>query len=103
MSPTVLKVLIHGPQIIQHAELPIGILSEEAGEQRNKHFREFRQRFSRKFSRVDCNRDLLNRLLITSDPLISCLRPAWGTKQTPPSVEAMDYFRDGDDEATETE
>ena len=103
MSPTVHKVLIHGPEIIQHAELPIGILSEEAGEHRNKHFREFRQKFSRKFSRVECNRDLLNRLLITSDPLISSLRPGWSTKQTPPSAEAKYYLRDGDDGAMETE
>lgn len=47
-------------------------LSEEAAEAQNKHFRRYRADFLRKFSRTDCNRDILNRLLLTSDPFISC-------------------------------
>lgn len=77
MSPTVHKILVHGPTVIEHALLPIGSLSEEAAEARNKHFRLYRQSFARKFSREACNLDILNRLLLTSDPLIT------GQRQTP--------------------
>lgn len=75
MTPTVHKILAHGPTIIDHAILPIGQLSEEAAEVRNKHFRRYRIDFARKFSRTSCNMDVINRLLLTSDPLLSCLHP----------------------------
>src|SRR6195952_2767429 len=42
MTPTLHKVLVHGPDIVENALLPIGQLSEEAAEARNKHFREYR-------------------------------------------------------------
>lgn len=74
MTPTMHKILIHGAVIIKNALLPIGQLSEETAEARNKHFRLYRQEFARKFSRENCNRDILNRLLLTSDPLISSMR-----------------------------
>lgn len=74
MTPTMHKVLMHGATIIKHAVLPIGQLSEEAAEARNKHFRLYRLHFARKFSREICNRDVLNRLLLTSDPFLSCSR-----------------------------
>ncbi|CAG9834500.1 unnamed protein product [Diabrotica balteata] len=75
-------------QVIQQAILPIRQLSEEAAEARNKHFRKYRVDFSRKFSRIDCNRDVLNRLLLTSDPLISCSRLKNKQKILPFSDEA---------------
>lgn len=74
MTPTLHKVLVHGSDIIKNALLPIGQLSEEAAEARNKHFRSYRQDYSRKFSRESCNRDILNRLLLSSDPLFSASR-----------------------------
>lgn len=74
MSPTMHKVLIHGASIIHTSILPIGQLSEEAAEARNKHFRSYRQNYARKFSREECNLDIYQRLLLTSDPLISCSR-----------------------------
>lgn len=37
MTPTVHKILRHGAQVISSALLPIGQLSEEAAESRNKH------------------------------------------------------------------
>lgn len=89
MSPTVHKILIHGPVVISHFILPIGQLSEEAAEARNKHFRQYRQNFSRKFSRVMCNRDVLNRLLLSSDPLISSRRPQQHKKSNPFSAETL--------------
>lgn len=54
MPPTLHKFLIHGPEIISHALLPIGELSEEAQEARNKGFKNYREHFSRKCSREDC-------------------------------------------------
>lgn len=75
MTPTVHKILIHGATVIEKALLPIGQLSEEPAEARNKHFRLYRTNFARKFSRESCNLDIFNRLLLTSDPLLSCMRP----------------------------
>lgn len=74
MTPTMHKILIHGASIIENALLPIGQLSEEAAEARNKHFRSYRQNFARKFSREECNLDVYQRLLLTSDPLLSSMR-----------------------------
>lgn len=83
MTPTVHKILIHGATIIEHALLPIGQLSEEAAEARNKHFRLYRTNFARKFSRESCNLDILNRLLLSSDPLVSCMRPVQKKRSKP--------------------
>ena len=74
MTPTLHKILIHSSTVIKHALLPIGQLSEEASEARNKHFRLYRQKYARKFSREACNRDVINRLLLTSDPLLAGIR-----------------------------
>lgn len=74
MTPTLHKILMHGATVVKYALLPIGLLSEEAAEARNKHFRSYRRDFARKFSRVDCNKDVINRLLLSSDPFLSCKR-----------------------------
>ena len=46
ISPTIHNSLIHGPEIINHASLPIRRLTEEAQEAQNKDFRNFREHFS---------------------------------------------------------
>lgn len=74
MSPTVHKYLIHGGEIIKNAIVPIGQLSEDAQEARNKDFRYYRENHTRKFSRLKTNEDLVNNLLVTSDPFISNIR-----------------------------
>lgn len=66
MTPTLRKILIHGPEdpeVIETALLPIGQLSEEADETRNKYIRKYRLNFSRKFSREACKTDIINRLV----------------------------------------
>jgi len=68
------KVLIHGCHIIEYFDLPISLLSEEALEARHKEIRKNRLHHTRKTSREDTNTDLLNILLLTSDPLISSHR-----------------------------
>lgn len=92
MSPTVHKVLTHGAQVISHAILPIGQLSEEAAEARNKNFRQYRIDFSRKFSREECNRDIMNRLLLSSDPYLSSIRPKSRFKKKMFTKEALDLL-----------
>lgn len=74
LPPSVHKVLIHGPDVIESAILPIGELSEEAAEAKNKEYKLFRLNHTRKMSRTKCNMDLLNRLLLSSDPLVTELR-----------------------------
>lgn len=61
MTPTVHKILIHGPLIINNALVPIGQLSEEAAEARNKHVRQYRLHHARKVCRQKCNMDVLHR------------------------------------------
>lgn len=92
MTPTLHKILIHGATVIEKALLPIGLLSEEAAEARNKHFRQYRQNFTRKFSREACNMDVLNRLLLSSDPLITSIRPTQKKIRSVFSKEALDMM-----------
>ncbi|XP_024875226.1 uncharacterized protein LOC112456728 [Temnothorax curvispinosus] len=74
MPITVHKILIHGPQIIESALLPIGQLSEDAQEARNKDIKKYRESFSRKCSRTKTMEDVFNWLTVSSDPYISSLR-----------------------------
>ncbi|GBN95109.1 hypothetical protein AVEN_203137-1 [Araneus ventricosus] len=75
------KILFHGKDIIDSRILPIGQHSEEAQEARNKHNRKFRELFTKKTSRIDTNKYLINRLLLTSDPFIANLRSRPKTKR----------------------
>lgn len=74
MPVTIHKMLVHGESIIRSSFLPIGNLSEEAQEARNKDYRNYRLRYARKCSRTSTNEDILKRLLVTSDPLLSSVR-----------------------------
>jgi hypothetical protein len=71
MTPTVHKIFIHGAEIIQHALVAIGQLSEEAQEALNEDFKHIREFNTRKCSRIATNEDLLNHLFISSDPVIT--------------------------------
>lgn len=75
MPPSVHQVLIHGSIVIKYALLPIGQLSEEAQESRNKDYLRYKEHYSRKSSRINTNSDLIHFLLISSDPRISSLSP----------------------------
>jgi hypothetical protein len=81
MPSSVHIILIHGKAIIESKILPIGWMSEEAQEARNKDFKRFRLCNSRKNSRISTNTDVMNNLLISSDPFISGLRPQWVTRK----------------------
>lgn len=74
LPPTIHKILFHGADIISAHPLALGKYSEEAQESRNKDFKRIRQFHTRKTGRIETNEDLLNGLLITSDPVISSIR-----------------------------
>lgn len=63
-----------GSVIIGSFVIPIGQLSEEAQEARNKNLKKYRENYTRKTSRIDTNTDLFNRLLLSLDPKISGLQ-----------------------------
>lgn len=88
MPVTVHKILVHSTEVIKTCILPIGQLSEESQEARNKDCRRFREHHTRKQSRISTNIDLLNMLLITSDPVINSLRevPRKRTEKLPVEV-----------------
>lgn len=73
MPSSVHKILIHGADIINSVAIPIGMMSEEALEARNKDLRNFRLHHTRKTSRHNTMQDLAHALLFSSDPLISSL------------------------------
>jgi hypothetical protein len=74
MPASVHKVLIPRSAIVSAALLPIGQLAEEAQEARNKDIKKFREHYTRKLSRESTNLDLMRRMMLTSDPVISSLR-----------------------------
>lgn len=75
MPSSVHKILIHGENVIKHfAVLPIGKLSADAQESRNKDYRKIRLTHARKCSRSATSEDVFHALLYTSDPYISSLR-----------------------------
>ena len=74
MPTLVHKLLIHGPEIIQHSVLPIGQMSEEAQEACNKFFKIYRLHFARKNYRQKTMEDVFKRFLVASDPYISSCR-----------------------------
>ena len=71
---TIHKIFVYASDVIEVMTIPIGHMSEEAQEARNKDLRKYREFFTRKFSRVQTVDDLFRRLLISSDPRISLLR-----------------------------
>jgi len=74
MPQTVHKILVHGCDIIQNTNIPIGFLSEEALEARHKELRGFRLNHSRKTSRTNSNKDVFQRMLLSSEPSITLNR-----------------------------
>lgn len=91
LSPSVHKMLVHGATIIKHCLLPIGMMSEEVQERRNKCIRRFRENHSRKFNRLVNIEDVFKRLMITSDPFIMMngARKIWQRDDLPEAVQNL--------------
>lgn len=51
MPPALHRIFLHGADIIAHAKLPVGTLSEEPQENRNKDIKNYREMRARKCSR----------------------------------------------------
>lgn len=92
MPSSVHKLLIHGADICDSFSfIPIGMLSEEASEARNKDFRNVRMAHTRKIGRLQTNLDILHNFLISSDPYISHIKPKFTRlhKQLFPEANAL--------------
>ena len=75
MPVTVHKILIHSVEVIKHALLPIGMLSDEAIKARHKQIRKYREGHARKMSHESNIQEVLNFLLVSFDPVIFVLTP----------------------------
>lgn len=73
MPPSVHKIVLHGASIVKSFILPIGQMSEETKKGRNKVIKKYRENHSEKSSRVNINTDIFQRLLLSSNPIISSL------------------------------
>lgn len=89
MPQSIHKLLIHGGQLIKEAPLPIGLLSEEAQEHRNKDYKRYREHHTRKCSREKSMEDILHMLLVSSDPLINSFRNKRQKKSSQLSQEVL--------------
>lgn len=71
--------------------IPIGMLSEEASEARNKDFRNVRMTHTRKIGWVQTNLDIIHIFLISSEPYISHIKPKFARlhKQLFPETSAL--------------
>ena len=74
MPPYVYTIFIHGADIIESFDIPIGWLSEECLEANHKIFRRIRLYNSRMCSQEATNEDIIHCLLILSDPVMFSLR-----------------------------
>lgn len=77
ITPTVHKVLSHGKDIIENSILPLGELTEEAQEARNRDVKQYRLFKTRKCSKLAQNSDLMQHLLLSSDPVLYNIRTKW--------------------------
>lgn len=92
MPVSVHKMLIHGAQVIENLCIPVGQASEEGSEVKHKDIRFHRQHHTCKISRIRSTRDLMNCMLVTSDPVISVLQKQKHHKKKcplPPDVLAL--------------
>ena len=71
MPVSVHILLIHRAAILSSSMLPVGMMSEEAQEARNKDNKSFREKHARKTSRIDNISDVFHRLMVTGDIIIS--------------------------------
>lgn len=94
MPASVHKILLHGSKVIESLVLPIGMLSEEAQEARNKDYKNFREFHTRKCSRLANNEDIFHLLLISSDPLITSKRHILSKKHLNLDPEALALILD---------
>lgn len=94
LPPSVHKILLHGSEVIESAIISIGELSEEAAEAKNKDIKRYRLQHTRKTSRIATNTDLLNILLLSSDPFITGQRKLPCKKKSALLKSAIELLQD---------
>ncbi len=94
MPVSVHVLLIHGEQIVSSSVLPIGMMSEEAQEARNKDNKLYRLRYARKTSRVHTMSDVFHRLMVTGDIVISSKSVYNRKKVTPIPPEVIEMTKE---------
>ena len=83
---------MHRADILNFFNVPIGILSEEAGESRNKDVRNCREFHARKINRKATLRDQFNYLMVSSDPIISSCARKVTTRRSIFTAEMLQFF-----------
>lgn len=73
--------LMHSSTVVKTCILPIGMLSEEAQEARNKDVRKYKENFARKCCRKRNMEDVIKKLCVNSDPYISQLTMKYNNKR----------------------
>lgn len=94
MPAFVHKLLLHGAIIVSASILPIGMLSEEAQETRNKDCRDMREFRTKKCSKIATIEDLFKRLLLSSDPVISSYKRSVNKKTDSFPQEVLELLAD---------
>lgn len=70
ITPSIHKMLAHGPLILSNSDKGFGYFSEEVQENANKLFKNFREHNARKVSLDKNLEDIFARMLVRSDPFI---------------------------------
>ncbi len=78
------KMIFHSHQVIRYNNLPLGCYSEEAQEASNKLLKSYREHYTRKSSRLITNYDLIVKLLVNSDPIITNMQRSGSKDITKP-------------------
>ena len=81
MPAAIHKMIVHSHQAVRDKPVPIGLLSEEAQESRNKDVKNFQEHFTRKYYQKVTNEDVMRRLLCSSDPFITSMRRSSESKK----------------------
>ncbi|XP_036347272.1 uncharacterized protein LOC118756626 [Rhagoletis pomonella] len=92
MPSSVHKILMHGCEVIEYFDLPIGNFSEEALEALHKHIRIVRYDHTRKTAREHTNRDLMSYLTISSDPEVVFKRSAIPNKNAVYTMDELEEY-----------
>lgn len=71
MSPSIHKLLWHGPDIARQFDVPLIHLSEDASEAMHKYYRRNIKQHARQFSRAARLKDIFRRGMYMTDPKIS--------------------------------
>ena len=114
MPVSVHKMLIHESQVVNSLPLPVGQASEEGIEPRNKDIMNACLYHTCKTSRTMSNMDLVNWLLVMSDPVVASFRKLKHHMFSPLSSDVISMlkhvvcsikegYNDGDDSDDESE